>query len=94
MAQLGKDDRILDLYIAKGPNTPTGGEMFEEAIKAFGLSNIKGIRGTWLGGGDLRTNFDAFQKAIKAGLTPSRRHLRHSLAQWQAVRFHQGNGHN
>jgi RHS repeat-associated protein len=70
MAQLGKDDRILDLYIAKGPNTPTGGEMFEEAIKAFGLSNIKGIRGTWLGGGDLRTNFDAFQKAIKAGLTP------------------------
>jgi len=70
MAQLGKDDKILDLYIATGPNTPRGGEMFNEALKAFGTNAIKGIRGTWLGGGDLASNFDKFQEGLKAGLTP------------------------
>ena len=44
--------------------------MFNEVIAAFGANNIKGIRGTWIGGGDLATNYDAFQKAAAAGLSP------------------------
>jgi RHS repeat-associated protein len=72
MAQLGKDDRFLNLYIVKGENTPRGGEMFWEAIKAFGLENIRGVRGTWIGGGKLADNFDAYKKAIAAGMTPEK----------------------
>lgn len=43
--------------------------MFNEALRAYG-SNVKGIRGTWLGGGDLSSNFDAYKANIKAGLDP------------------------
>jgi hypothetical protein len=43
--------------------------MFNEALKAYG-SNVKGIRGTWLGGGDLASNFDSYKANIKAGLDP------------------------
>ena len=38
--------------------------MFNEAMEAFG-TNVKGVRGTWLGGGDLADNFDAFKAALK-----------------------------
>ncbi|WP_437576463.1 hypothetical protein [Sorangium sp. So ce887] len=68
LAELGKDG-FLDLYIKAGPGTPRGSQMFKEALDAFG-SNVKGIRGTWLGGGDLASNFDSFGAALKSGLTP------------------------
>ena len=38
-------------------------------MEAFG-SNVKGVRGTWLGGGDLADNFDAFKAAIARGAAP------------------------
>jgi hypothetical protein len=37
------------------PTTPKGGEMFEEAMRAFGPS-VKGIRGNWLGTGTMTEN--------------------------------------
>jgi hypothetical protein len=69
LASLGADG-ILDLYIKAGANTPRGREMFSEALRAYG-SNVKGIRGTWLGGGDLRSNFDSYKASLRAGLDPS-----------------------
>ncbi len=68
LAELGQDG-ILDLYIKAGPSTPRGGVMFREALAAFG-PNVRGIRGTWLGGGELSTNFDAFRAAVQSGLAP------------------------
>jgi len=59
----------LNLYIKRGPETPSGGEMFNEAMAAFG-SNVQAVRGTWHGGGDLADNFDAFKAAIANGLDP------------------------
>lgn len=44
--------------------------MFDEAMAAFG-ARVEGVRGTWLGGGDLASNFDTFQAGIKAGLDPA-----------------------
>lgn len=68
LAELGKDG-FLDLAIQKGPGTPSGGQMFNEALAVFG-NNVKGIRGTWLGTGSMKSNFDSFQAAIRAGATP------------------------
>jgi hypothetical protein len=69
LASLGNDG-ILDLYIKAGPGTPRGGQMFTEALNAYG-TNVRGIRGTWLGGGDLSSNFDSFQAGIQGGMSPS-----------------------
>jgi hypothetical protein len=63
LSELGEDG-FLDLYIKTGPGTPRGGQMFNEAMQAFG-TNVKGVRGTWLGGGDLADNFNAFKAAAK-----------------------------
>lgn len=65
LADLG-DDGILNLYIKVGPGTPKGGQMFNEAMQAFG-PNVKGVRGTWIGGGDIADNFDAFKAAAAGG---------------------------
>jgi hypothetical protein len=70
LASLGRDG-MLDLYIKTGPKTPRGGQMFDEALKAYG-PNVNGIRGTWNGGGDLSDNFDSFKAGLKSGLTPER----------------------
>lgn len=43
--------------------------MFAEAMEAFGL-NVRGVRETWIGGGDIADNFDAFKAATAAGATP------------------------
>jgi hypothetical protein len=61
---------FLNLYIKKGPKTPSGGQMFNEALAAFGPSQVKGIRGTWIGGGDIADNFNAFKAAKRGGSTP------------------------
>ena len=31
--------------------------------------NVKGVRGTWLGGGDLADNFNAFKSALEKGVS-------------------------
>jgi hypothetical protein len=63
------EDGILHLYIKKGPNTPSGSAMFNEALEQFG-SNVKGVQGYWIGGGDLADNFNSFKAAVSAGLSP------------------------
>jgi len=65
LAELGSDG-ILDLAIKTGPETPRGGLMFNEAVKHFG-NKVKGIRGTWIGGGDLADNFNAFKTGSSRG---------------------------
>jgi hypothetical protein len=62
------DDGILDLYVHKGPSTPSGRNMFDEAMAAFG-SNVRGVRGTWLGVGDMHSNFDAFYQNLREGMS-------------------------
>jgi hypothetical protein len=51
------------------PTTPKGGEMFDEAMRAFG-PNVKGIRGIWFGTGEMTDNFISFKDALKSGLPP------------------------
>ena len=43
--------------------------MFAEAMEAFG-PNVRGVRGTWMRGGDIADNFDAFKAATAAGAAP------------------------
>ncbi len=43
--------------------------MFAEAMEAFG-SNVKGVRGTWIGSADIGDNFNAFKSAVEAGSMP------------------------
>lgn len=68
LAELDKEG-MLNLYIVRGPNTPSGSGMFEEAMDKF-RPNVKGVRGTWLGGGDLKDNFDSYKAGLAKGLTP------------------------
>lgn len=72
MAELGKDG-FLDLYIVAGPTTPSGGQMFNEALRAYG-NNVKGIRGNWNGGGSLSSNFDTFVAAVQGAKPFTRLH--------------------
>jgi hypothetical protein len=65
MAQLDEGG-MLNLYIKTGDSTPRGGAMFGEAMQAFGSDNVKGVRGTWLGTGDMRQNFDDFKAGLQA----------------------------
>jgi len=68
MAHLDNDG-VLNLYIVAGEGTPRGGAMFHEAMQAFG-TNVKAVRGTWIGGGGLSSNFDSFKSALAAGKPP------------------------
>ena len=44
--------------------------MFNQALAAYG-TNVKGIRGTWIAGGTLADNFNAFKAATASGkMTP------------------------
>ena len=43
--------------------------MFKEVLEAYG-SNVKVIRGNWIGGGDLADNFNSFKAAIASGARP------------------------
>lgn len=65
-----KEDGFLELAIQKAPDTPTGSQMFNEALAAFG-NKVEGIRGAWFETGSMRSNFDAFKAGIEAGLTPT-----------------------
>ena len=72
LAQL-EDDGFLELYIKVGPDTPRGGQMFREALAAFGgrsNQDIRGIRGIWNNTSDISTNFDAYRAALGRGLSP------------------------
>jgi hypothetical protein len=84
VGQLGQDG-ILDLFIKVGEGTPRGGEMFNEALEAFG-SNVKGIRGDWAAGGDMSANFDSFTKAVQEGVAPETAALENTFTGKMAAR--------
>ncbi|WP_223641620.1 hypothetical protein [Corallococcus sp. EGB] len=68
MAQLGEDG-FVDLWIKKAPGTPSGGQMFREALAAFG-ERVKGVRGTWINSADMGDKFRAFKLAERGLLSP------------------------
>lgn len=68
IASLTKEG-MLELVIDKGPKTPSGAEMFREAMRVFG-PNVKGVRGVWVGSGTLKDNFLTYKALIQAGKTP------------------------
>jgi hypothetical protein len=87
-------DGMLKLAIAADkkndpPTTPKGGEMFDEAMRAFG-PNVKGIRGNWFGTGEMTDNFDSFKGALKSGLPPEEAAFHtftgHMAAKWGFTR--------
>jgi hypothetical protein len=71
------------------PTTPKGGEMFDEAMRAFG-SNVRGIRANWVGTGEMTDNFDSFKAALKSGLPPEEAAFHtftgHMAAKWGFTR--------
>jgi hypothetical protein len=71
------------------PTTPKGGEMFDEAMRAFG-PNVKGIRANWVGTGEMTDNFDSFKAALKSGLPPEEAAFQtftgHMAAKWGFTR--------
>ena len=87
-------DGMLKLAIAADkkndpPTTPKGGEMFDEAMRAYG-PNVKGIRGNWFGTGEMTDNFDSFKDALKSGLPPEEAAFHtftgHMAAKWGFTR--------
>jgi hypothetical protein len=89
-----QSDGMLKLAIAADkkndpPTTPKGGEMFDEAMRAFG-PNVKGIRGIWFGTGEMTDNFDSFKAALKSGLPPEEAAFHtftgHMAAKWGFTR--------
>ncbi|WP_257980834.1 putative T7SS-secreted protein [Streptomyces sp. CB02959] len=61
------DDGIMSLVIERGPNTPRGSEMFNNAMDHFG-DKVRGVKGYWQNGGTLRDNLDSFNRAARAGV--------------------------
>ncbi|WP_238432061.1 RICIN domain-containing protein [Streptomyces cavernae] len=60
------NDGILNLLVlAEEGLTPTGSEMIADVMAKIG-GNAKGIRGTWLGGGDMKDNLDSFNAGIQS----------------------------
>jgi hypothetical protein len=64
------------------PTTPRGGEMFDEAMRAFG-PNVNGIRGNWVGTGEMTDNFDSFKDALKSAFRPKKQRFIPSPVTWQ-----------
>ncbi len=57
-------DGMLTMSIRTSTKTPSGGQMFNEAIWMFG-SKVKGIRGVWRNDDLYGDNFRAFEAALK-----------------------------
>ncbi len=90
LAELDRDGMLKIAIVAdkknKPPTTPKGGEMFEEAMRAFG-PNVKGIRGNWVGTGTMTDNFDSFKAALKSGLSPEDAALNHTFTGHMAAKW-------
>ncbi|MFE0374764.1 putative T7SS-secreted protein [Streptomyces inhibens] len=61
------NDGIMSLVIERGPNTPRGSEMFNNAMDHFG-SKVEGVKGYWQNGGTLKDNLDSFNRGAKSGV--------------------------
>jgi RHS repeat-associated protein len=75
------DEGMLVMAIMKSDQTPPGHVMFKEALAAFG-SHVKGVRGLWGNGGDLKTNFDLYKAAIAKGMSPPEAAFETKTGQW------------
>ncbi|WP_306432499.1 ricin-type beta-trefoil lectin domain protein [Streptomyces sp. A1136] len=65
MASIDSDGILNLIVLAKEGVTPAGSEMIAEVMEKIG-GNAKGIRGTWLGGGDMKDNLDSFNAGIQS----------------------------
>jgi hypothetical protein len=70
LGSIDKDGVLNLVVLAEEGLTPTGSEMLADVMGKIG-GNAKGMRGTWLGGGDMKDNLDSFNAGIQSlKLTP------------------------
>jgi len=63
-------DGILNLVIRRGAGTPSGSQMFDEAVEwANSTGGMRGVRGTWNQSKALGDNLASFNAAISSGAT-------------------------
>lgn len=55
---------IMSFVIEKGPDTPRGSQMFDNAFGSFG-NDVRGVKGYWQNGGTLRDNLDSFNSVAR-----------------------------
>lgn len=67
MATLDKDG-VLSLAIEKGPTTPSGGQMFADAVNNFGTDNINAVAGKWVRA--MPSNLNTFNDLVGSGMSP------------------------
>lgn len=67
MATLDKDG-VLSLAIEKGPTTPSGGQMFGDAVNNFGTDNINAVAGKWVRA--MPSNLNTFNDLVRSGMSP------------------------
>ncbi|MFI0421102.1 RHS repeat-associated core domain-containing protein [Spongiactinospora sp. 9N601] len=62
-------DGVLRLAIERGPTTPRGSQMFDDAVKHFGVERIRAIEGKWIS--KMPSNLNTFNELVRGGLTPA-----------------------
>ncbi|MFE9333049.1 DUF6531 domain-containing protein [Streptomyces sp. NPDC006925] len=61
-------DGVLSLAIEKGPTTPRGAQMFDDAIRHFGPEKLNAVEGKWVPA--MPSNLNTFNEKVRSGLTP------------------------
>ncbi|WP_158710361.1 hypothetical protein [Streptomyces sp. NRRL F-5126] len=59
---------VLSLAIEKGPTTPRGAQMFDDAINHFGAENLNAIEGKWVRA--MPSNLNTFNEMVRGGMSP------------------------
>jgi hypothetical protein len=81
------NDGILNLVVlAKEGVTPTGSEMIADVMEKIG-GNAKAIRGTWLGGGDMKDNLDSFNAGIQSLMLTEKEAARRTFTGKMAAKY-------
>jgi hypothetical protein len=62
------ENGVLSLAIEKGPTTPSGGQMFTDAVNNFGVDNINAIEGKWIRA--MPSNLNTFNDLVRSGMSP------------------------
>ncbi|WP_410614097.1 hypothetical protein [Amycolatopsis sp. lyj-109] len=58
-------DGVMSLAIEKGPTTPRGAQMFDDAISNFGVENVAAIQGKWVT--NMPSNLNTFNDLTRSG---------------------------
>ena len=61
----------LRLFIRRGEETPSGRDMFAQAVEFFGVDGIERIQGRWSDADGLDTNLRQYRSGLQAGLSPA-----------------------